>query len=345
MVYTLAPYAMKSGFALAKYGPAAAKAFGYGKLAKSAYNGYQNYNRSVAPYRKKQTAKAVKRANFRSVQEFGQEGHTVTKSNVKIKKKLTKQAKILKETIPSLRRYTSELTAASTQGRQNWTEASSLWTYSQLGTYAGENDSAQMRTYIEGGSIKLILVNYTSTPVFIRIHDWVAKKDIFNGTPAEAIASSLEDKYINTPDEYKYPWMNASESVQFNNQYKVKGMKDIILQPGENHVHDYYFTVNKYWINNTYTHTTPKPIYVAGITHGILVRTLGSIVKQSDANTNTYATTKVGLMMHHVQRWKTPSAISGQVMYAEQGAVPTAALATEEYLNEETGAPVLNTQA
>jgi len=344
MVYTLAPYAMKAGMAAVNYGGVAKKAYAGAKLARAAYSGYKG----VSAYKKassKAKTKAKKKSDFRSPKQVDGMLHGISKDKV-VSTRKAHEIKSLKDSPHYIRRYVGDTPMISTTGAQNWTNLVQLWKSSELQTLAAKTTAAQNRTYILGGSIKVVMTNFTNIAVNVRIHDWRAKIDVYTGEPDDCINKSLGAKYNETVagTQYKVPWMSAKEAIQFNHQYKIIGQKDIILNPNETHIHDFYFKIDKFFEGNVFL-TGSDPSYVKDFTHGILIRTLGTMDKENAANNFSYGTTKVGVIYHAKLDWKTPIGIpnSGdsatQSVYARQTNM-NKVLASERYMEPETGAPV-----
>lgn len=346
MPYQLAPYALKGGMAIGKYSGTAKKAYLAARLAKSAYGAYSSNRKTT----KKAKTKEIKKKNNAPVQHFGDDGHGVTKSRT-VTTRRAHEAKAMKDALPYTRRYVGDTPMISSEGTQNWTNLVQFWKCSELQALAAESTSAQNRTYILGASCKVVCTNFTSTPVNMRIHDWVAKVDCYQGEPDDSINKSLGAKYndAGAGTQYKVPWMSAKEAVEFNHQYKIIGQKDILLDPGETHIHDFYVKIDKYFEGNDFI-AGSDPSYVKGISHGILIRTLGTLIRSSTADQFTYATTKVGVVYHVKLDWKTPVGLPtsggtvGQNTSGVQTTTPRSGFAAEKYMVEDTGVPTINTQ-
>lgn len=334
MVYTVAPYAMKAGYGIAKYGALATRGYRGARTVYKAVNALQRYKGSALKSTRKTTAK---RSNFRSKADHGDEGHGMTRSTVRTRKRKSKAEIRLREALPLLSKYTSDNILQSAEGRQNFTEIASIWYQSQLQSYAASTTAAERRFFVVGGSLKACLTNFTSTPVHMVIYDLRCKENMYSSdTSANTVANGLNAKY-NASDQATIPWQSPRESTEFRRYWTVLGTKNIILNPGETHVHDFFFKIDKYYTNNTDIGLT-TPNYQKGFTHSLLVRTLGTLVKESGASTKiTYAVTKVGNINHFRLDYKTPVSTSTNTLIAQQASKPQTGLANETYMDEDTG--------
>jgi hypothetical protein len=342
-----------SGFTRStRYAGKTLKAAALQALASGYYNGVKRASRQRLSYAKAVMGRTQKGRNprplpkskrgFRSYQGI-EEGHTISSSKSSVYKKPTQAEMLLKGSLPQIVRAVSQTFHSSSEGQQSFLNTSNIWSWNDLITY-GPNVSttSEHRFFVEGGTIKLVYTNFTSTPVTLTLYNYQFKKDVTSLTVENIIQNGLSAKY-NSTSEWTVPMMNPSESAEFRNNIKVLDTKKITLSPGETHIHSFYVKIEKYFTSNKFSNISPLPSYIAKITHGVLARLQGTPV--TDDTKISYAATKIGCIIHTTLNYKTPQGNVGSQLTAVQSSVPQNALASEKYMNEDTGLATVNTGA
>lgn len=344
-------------------------AYSAAKGAYGLYQGYQALNsarRGLPSQSRRQAMRSNPRAQSRTArgltqaaQRFGRpsfvdrrglrtfkgagmaEGHSITKDAFVASKK-KKPDPALSVALPQVKRFISQNLTNSAEGFQAFTNLATLWTQTDLTNVIAQSLVSESRFFCQGGSLKSVITNLTSTPVNLVIYDWKCKDDLVAGSdPAATITNSLSAKY-NTANQQNFPWMNPSEAKEFTANYKVLNTKEMVLSPGEVHIHDFYVKIEKYY-DNSRTVNIAQPAYVRNYTHGTMIRQLGTPV--TDDTKVSYAQTRLAYICHYKYDWKEPQGHTGPTLLANQTGAPQTGLATEKFMEEETGVATANTVA
>ena len=338
---SMAPYAIKGGMAIGK-ALGAAKTIRYvAQGTKRAYNIGKGLSQAAKKFKPKSKKNSSKRG-YRSLQNNGNEGHTATFITSKKLKKPTEAEIALKNALPEVRRYVTQGYVACPEGSQQFSIIAQMWNMpdlvNQLANSTAIGSSAtQSRTFIQGGSIKAVITNFTSTPVIISLYMFKAKNSQVTA-PDVAITNSLGQKY-NNANQALIPWMTPKEAAEYTVNFQTTDTKQFTLSPGETIIEDFYFDIEKYY-DNSATFNAPQYQFQKGFTHGILMRQIGTPV--TDSTKVSYAANKVGYISHYKFISKTPQGRQGAVLYAHNDASPQTGLAFENFIGEETGTKLNN---
>jgi len=302
------------------------------KGAVGAYRAYSAYNKVRPSYMAAQKYAAGKPK--RTLMSSADEGHTITKSSARTKKKkMTAAQKLLKEALPLTRRESTTGFQATLEGCQAYGMGTAIWPQSVCALYAPNVSTAIKRFYVESASQKITFANVTSTPLELEIYLLKCKDDT-DLSPVTSIANGLIAKY-NSSDQHLQPYANHNESSDFKKSWAILSTKKVVLSPGEVHNYTAYCDINKY-----YTSSNPSndvTANVKGITHQVLFRVMGTPVVDV-ANLISLATSKVIYTMLTEWKYKIPQGPSTNQLLGFQGAkLSTVNLATQRYINQDTG--------
>lgn len=332
-------YAQQKALKYGKYVGARAVSYAKNKAA-NAFNSYRA-----------QGKKSITKPKIRSNNTSGgaDAGYTIGHSTKisKSKKKSKKLEQSLKETPPVIYRDGNQSAQVCPDGQQYVSSIGSWWTYGNL-TSANEGipvaANMEARFWVEGGHIRTTFCNFTAIPVTLQIYDVVAKIDVPSGNDPQVLAANgLKAKYGNVTNPLSLPHVQLNESVAFKNAFKIEASKIVILSPGENHVHDNYFKIQKFFDNDKYQGLT-APSYVKGFTHLTMIRQLGALV--TDDNSVSYGQNKIGWVNHFTADYKYPQGkAAGQLLAYNVNLPPTIVAANEKFNNESSGTALGNTQA
>lgn len=312
------------------------------QAAKPLWNSYQTASKGVKKIKKvlgkrKNTSGGPPSKRYKN-QSLNGGGHTLTYSKFAKGKKKTKIDDALLSAIPQMVRNSSSGSISTTEGRQGWQASNTSsfgWSYADLNALLPASTSSESRLYVQSNSHKIVYCNCTNTEVTLEIYDWEAKIDN-SVDPVTMLANSFAAKYT-TANALNAPHMNVSEATEFNRAYKVLKRTKKVLQPNENHEHNHFHAVNRYYDNNMYTNVTP-PTYLAKFSSGVMIRTLGAVV--TDDTKISYGISKVCYVSHKTEKYKVPQGTAAAQMVASIGTLPDTTLSVEKFVEMETGAGI-----
>lgn len=323
--------AIKTGWMIGKYAKSAGALSNAYATGRGVARVVRSYKRRAGPPKRK---KVTVERGFKGTEE----GHTTTRSTLNRKGTNKKLDKALIGQLPQVYRKSDRGTVFTTEGTQSFNDIADAWSYADLVSLSGDS-TGDRRVYVQGGHIKLVMTNLTSTPTLITIYDLESKEDSFLGSASAAVADSLRRKYGNDHME-TYPFVQPSESEEFRNLWKVCGRKEITLSPGEVHVHDYTFQIQRYFDSAKYTNTLAQPALLRFISKKIMVRQQGTPVY--DGSNMAYASSRFGWIVEKKYDYKFPIAKDGNKLTGAEVSEIQAGLTSEKYMNEDTGAATVN---
>lgn len=204
-------------------------------------------------------------------------------------------------------------------GHQGWTDNLALQSVSTLGnqqiaqlSIMTKTDLAAIKTAVQGVSdaktCKIFMKSYNSQitmrsgsnqPQKVRIYNLVCRRDTPGtslDTPIEAWTKGLADLSLGLPntalltDIFAHP----KRSDEFRAYWKVAGVEDVELSPGDTHTHTVKIKMNK--MLDTTVLDNNVGLSIAGWTHYIMIVHYGSLVNSNVDNTRiTYAPVKLDL--------------------------------------------------
>lgn len=338
--------ALSAGRQIVKYGPQIWTAAKYGyKGIKAGYDLYRHGSTKRKPVsqggRPKKRKKPIKEISS------GEQGHAITKTAKRIKRQ-TALEKAMKSALPLTFRRVNSSTLASTEGKQNWGILNQDWTFLDCDAFAPASTSTEKRFYIQSVQMRNLFTNFGSTPCDIQIWIVTPRKDdtAADQSPVSTIAQGLNHKY-NSTVQYQIPYMSAKESETFLTHYNTLVCKTVTLSAGETHEFFYSNDIQRYYNSNEFrTYSIDNtiitsPTYLKKITQICFVRLIGSPV--SDGTQVSIGAAKIGMMNFTRLNYKVVQGPSTNVLQAVQNSIPVTTLASEKFMNEDTGAPTTNT--
>ena len=284
--------AAAGGYAGAKRLYSAVNGPGAGRMPKNKRVKQRDSKRKAA-YKKKNKPQSrglpSKRFKHTVTTGSGGRGETLrgmSKDVVTTTKKLTFQAKVLKEALPAINRNSFTGFWQAAEGLQKFGQADglALWDYSQLNAVMPASTSIESRLWIESAWIRIHFgATNTAAPVILSIIDWECKDDCTTALET-LLDNSLSAKYSTTVGSQRIP-LDLDEADEFNQFIRVVKRRDMVLNPGEQHIHERKINIGKYYNSGKYANlTTPK--YVKGFSAGVLVKFQGGIVVDGAALAN-----------------------------------------------------------
>lgn len=313
--------------AVGSYAPYLSAGYQGGKLAYSAY-------KSLSSMRKGGNRPPKTPVKSKQIHDNGNEGHTITKSYSKTpRKKLSKAEIALRDALPQVFRRTANTPITSAIGQQTFNGVGDIfWTFSDLDAFASSSAINTKRFWVDTASCRVLLTNFTTAPVQIRIYQ-VSTKDDCSETPDTRVSTGLDMKY-GVANTSKTPFMSPYESLNFTKAYKIDTSTDVTLSPGECHNYNAHWNIQKYYVSSQ--QATDPGIYKKGFTKHIMIRLMGTPV--SNGTTTTLGAAKVGIMTFTCLKYKVPQGSTQNQLIATQFNVPPTAISVQNTVNEDTGA-------